>query len=104
MLVSKSVPKTVKKMHSKSIKAERINFVKSFDENLNRMQNKNGKKLTKTNKNHVFYNKKEVVRATVNHLVSHEDFFKLTKAPLEKEPVKKFKIILSSSLDNLKEQ
>ena len=31
MLISKCVPKTVKKMHSKSIKAERINFVKSFD-------------------------------------------------------------------------
>ena len=71
MLISKCVPKTVKKMHSKSIKAERINFVKSFDENLNRMQNKNGKKLTKTFKNFVFYNKKEAIRATVNHLVSH---------------------------------
>lgn len=84
MLISKCVPKTVKKMHSKSIKAERINFVKSFDENLGRMQNKNSKKLTKTNKNFVFYNKKEAMRATVNPYVSHEDFFKLTKAPLDK--------------------
>lgn len=84
MLISKCVPKTVKKMHSKSIKAERINFVKSFDENLSRMQNKNAKKLAKTNKNYVLYNKKEAVGAAANHLVVQEDFFKLTKAPLEK--------------------
>jgi hypothetical protein len=66
MLVDRSIPKTVKKMHSKSIKAERINFIKSFDENLNRIQNKNRKTLIKVNKNHIFYSKNDSTANSTN--------------------------------------
>jgi 3-methyladenine DNA glycosylase AlkC len=61
MLVDKSVPDAVKKMHSKSIKAGRIYFMKSFEDNLNRIQDKNGKKLVKINKNHISYERKDGV-------------------------------------------
>ena len=51
MLFDRSVPTTVKKMHSKSIKAERANFIQSFDDNLLRIQDKKVKKLIKQNRN-----------------------------------------------------
>lgn len=57
MLVERTVPRTVSKMHSKSIKAERVNFVKSFDENVARMQGAKRKKLQKVSKNQIFYSR-----------------------------------------------
>lgn len=105
MLVDKSIPKTVKKMHSKSIKAERINFIKSFDENLHRIQNKNRKKLVKVSKNHIFYSRNDSTANSLSNIESKEgeDFFRLTKAAFEREPAKKIKVVLSTSIDNLKE-
>lgn len=84
MLVDRSVPKTLKKMHSKSIKAEKINFIRSFDENLHRIQNKNHKKLVKVNKNHIFYAKNDHPNSNKSQSESQQDFFQLTKAAFER--------------------
>ena len=57
MLIERNVPRAVSKMQSKSIKAERVNFIKSFDENLTRMQGDKSKKLNKVSKNQIFYSR-----------------------------------------------
>ncbi len=104
MLLERSVPPTVKKMHSKSIKAERLHFIKSFDDNLARMKGAKGKKLNRVAKNHVFYSRTTLPAPQQ----PDNDFFRLTKAPEQlrpkpADPHKKIKVVLSNSVDNLRE-
>jgi hypothetical protein len=104
MLAERTVPRTVSKMHSKSIKAERLHFIKSFDDNLARMQGAKRKKLNRVTKNQVFYSRSALPAAPQQpqdfFLTKAPDFFRPTKAP---DQPKKIKVVLSNSVDNLRE-
>lgn len=92
----------IKKMHSRSVKAERINFIKSFEDNLGRIQNKNRKKIVKTNKNFIFYPRKHNADSKNHQKIENNDFFRLTMATEEKD-FRKLKVILTQSFTNLQE-
>lgn len=107
MLRDRSTPPSVQKLHSKSIKAERVNFISYFDENLRRIQNKNKKPLTRVGKDRVTYERRPKKghhhgRSQADLAYQFEDVFKLTKASFERDSSRKLKIVLTPSVEHLK--
>jgi hypothetical protein len=103
MLRDRSTPLSVQKLHSKSIKAERVNFINSFDDNLRRIQNKNKKPLTRVGKDKITYERKpkkghHYGRSQADLPCQFEDVFKLTKANFEGDSTRKLKIVLTPSV------